>query len=423
MELNSKETRLDNFTETAKKIQSHVDPGYGLERVKDIEIAITEFIKDVTALIAETTPQLKVSEIILFGGYQEGTKIYDADEFDFLVVMEELSKPGLFTIEKDEKSANNAGIVKLKLANEGDTNEKWKIYSDDGYLRCFEPLIFTHQRDSFGYRVIEAIPKLKQNKGRKSLRENDEIDFFRSSKEPELIYCQSRPIQHVAMIRRAVVKFPNVLLEFEFGGKSVSVDLCPAIRSTLVDQCFNPKNCFTKELADLVIDRKSILLVGQENCLFRVTYTETEVDFVKNRMKQGHKCLYILLKVIAHCFPDTWKPLPSYALKTMCIKHDLLCVTSKNQSLLKCFDELMDLFYKAMRAQSLTSVFDKRLDLFGKADKIHRCYREKVVAEVMPQIVQMLQEGLNKPIAEFLHEMKTVIDKADRAFDALYYYS
>ena len=147
MELNSKETRLDNFTETAKKIQSHVDPGYGLERVKDIEIAITEFIKDVTALIEETTPQLKVSEIILVGGYQEGTKIYDADEFDFLVVIEDLSKPGLFTIEKDEKSANNAGIVKLKLANEGDTNEKWKIYSDDGYLRCFEPLIFSHQRD------------------------------------------------------------------------------------------------------------------------------------------------------------------------------------------------------------------------------------------------------------------------------------
>ncbi|CAG2186779.1 unnamed protein product [Mytilus edulis] len=51
---------------------------------------------------AEKDPRFRSSEILSVGSYKENTKILEPDEFDFLVVMDELSKPGVISIVKDD---------------------------------------------------------------------------------------------------------------------------------------------------------------------------------------------------------------------------------------------------------------------------------------------------------------------------------
>ena len=404
------------FGKIVPALVASVDPGYGSKKSKDREIAVTQFMWDVLKLVEDDVPQLKVSELLRVGSYNEGTKIMATNEFDFLAVVDELSQPGVIKVVTDDDTKSRPGTVKLKLANEAAMGERWRMFCKNGYLRCFEEVRRVLDEDSFGRRVMLAIPKLEQNKNRQRFGQNNDLTYAAWHKPPKILYSRSKPPEHVAMVFDAEAKFPNILLKFVFDGEEVTADLCPAIRYNNVKDCFNPENCIYEKLSTEVINRGSILLVGQENFLFRVTYTETEVDYMKNKISTCHKYLYILLKTIAHGFTK-WDPLPSYALKTICIKHDLLCQrTEKANSLLKCFDEVLEELNRALHDGKLLSVFDKRLNIFYNNPDHRKFFRKVHVTSALNRIREYCHNTVIQSPEQLLQEIKSITKSTEKSF-------
>ena len=398
-----------NFNKIIPELAALVDPGYGGKRSKDREIAVTEFIWEVLRHLEEDMPQLKISELLPVGSYNEGTKIVATNEFDFLAVVDELSQPGAVKVVMDDDTNLRTGTVKLKLGNEEEKAERWRKFCKRGYLRCFEAVQQGAIEDSFGRHVMMAIPKLRQNRNRNAFRQNNELTYLALNKLPKLIYYRARPVEQVAIITNALAKHPNILLTFVFDGEEVTADLCPAIRYHDVKDCFNPELCTFEKLATEVVGRGSVLLVGQEHCLFRVTYTETEVDYMKNKMHKCHKQLYILFKMIAYDFSEYKKPFSSYAVKVICIRHDLLCKNAgKENGLLQCFDEILNDLIQALSDCTLLSVFDKRLDLFSKTIPGVIDYRRKYVIPALNRISDLFHNGAIRSADELRSELQSI---------------
>lgn len=68
----------------------------------EIERKVKAVVQQLLEYTAEKDPRFRSSEILSVGSYKENTKILEPDEFDFLVVMDELSKPGVISIVKDD---------------------------------------------------------------------------------------------------------------------------------------------------------------------------------------------------------------------------------------------------------------------------------------------------------------------------------
>lgn len=59
----------------------------------DIEAGIRTIIKDILDAIKETVPTFEMSDVIPTGSFYEGTKIGAPDEFDFMIVLKQLTGP------------------------------------------------------------------------------------------------------------------------------------------------------------------------------------------------------------------------------------------------------------------------------------------------------------------------------------------
>lgn len=61
--------------------------------MSDIEAGIRTIIKDILESIKETVPTFEMSDVIPTGSFYEGTKIGAPDEFDFMIVLKQLTGP------------------------------------------------------------------------------------------------------------------------------------------------------------------------------------------------------------------------------------------------------------------------------------------------------------------------------------------
>ena len=64
---------------------------------------------------------LSASELLKVGSFHEGTKILQPDEFDFLVVIGELSRPG---VTEADIAESEPGYARVKIVDEA-TKGKW----------------------------------------------------------------------------------------------------------------------------------------------------------------------------------------------------------------------------------------------------------------------------------------------------------
>ncbi|KAH3734409.1 hypothetical protein DPMN_040849 [Dreissena polymorpha] len=115
------------------------------ERAEKIAEVVYRSVKVILEKVRELEPRFTVSEILKVGSYFEGTKINEilVDEFDFLVVIKELSQPGAIHINKEPdvsfKGAlhSEPGLVQIKLQDD-DLKMKWGKYVVDDFLECFQ---------------------------------------------------------------------------------------------------------------------------------------------------------------------------------------------------------------------------------------------------------------------------------------------
>ena len=95
--------------------------------VKEIEIRIRSFVDEVAEYIGRQDPLFK-NFVIPSGSFYEDLKVEGPDEFDFMICLEELSKPGV-CVSKDIplRPVPDPGYVHVQVADEV-TRHRWKRY-------------------------------------------------------------------------------------------------------------------------------------------------------------------------------------------------------------------------------------------------------------------------------------------------------
>ena len=214
-------------------------------------------------------------------------------------------------------------------------------------------------------------------------------------------------------LRRVEVRHPNVLLVFVTEGNRITVDLCPTIRYSNITECFDERLCASQLLSDMVLDKKSILLVGQLNCDFRITFTEAEVEYMRVKLHKNHKMLYVYLKYIFHFFiVDTMEGISSYMLKTLIIHHDISCPV-QNKTLTECYKATCQLLDEFISKEHLPSVFNAHINLLNtrvlKGSKTMRNYRRHTLRAL--DDIGNLQDN-NDDVTQHMEAIQMVIKNA-----------
>ncbi|XP_045207051.2 uncharacterized protein LOC123559378 [Mercenaria mercenaria] len=328
--------------DTVLSLQENVRCEKAVKLQKAVAACINFFLVEVT----KEEPMFKSAELIQVGSFAEGTKILEPDEFDFLVVIDELSKPGAVAIDNDLENVRghthlpHSGYVTLVVADDN-LKTKWERYCENGLLQCFQNSI---DRARFGSIFIEVIRKLYTE--RVLLKKADAVVTCSSTEIDFLNFGMGMPaVNDIGLnLRRVEFKTPNVLIDFELDGMKIGVDLSPAIRYHRITDCFRPEDCAGVALSDAILNRESLLLVANRNFDFRVTVTEAEVGYIQHIMKHEHKVIYIFLKYVNYSFTtNTWKwqPYSSYMLKNICLRHDLNC-QHETRTITFCFKDVLE---------------------------------------------------------------------------------
>ncbi|XP_060574787.1 uncharacterized protein LOC132732393 [Ruditapes philippinarum] len=316
--------------------------------------------------VEQINPLYKVSELIPVGSYAEGTKIIQADEFDYLAVIEELSKPDVIKIDASESDINHS-LVKVAVANEK-LKLKWSGLCKDGHLQCFQPINFPKENENrFGHVVIETLWKFVKNSQQ----------IGRTTGSPTDIDCKIllRTLNEMSLcFTGALFRAPNVIFSFEYGNRNISVDVSPAIRYHKIHDCFRVDDCAGPKFAELALCRKSLLLVGTlSESYFKVTVTEAEVEYILTVMKPEHKIIYVFLKYVNKLFTEklqypSYITLTSYTLKTVCIHHDVKCAKNE-RSIKECLKSVMNDLNVSLEQYFVASIVNKNINLVKSTER------------------------------------------------------
>ena len=332
------------------------------EKARNIQESIAENLKYFLKVVEKLEPVFRVSELIQVGSYAEGTKINEPNEFDFLAVVDLLSKEGTITI--DHNKAPWTGCVSVLLADKS-LNTDLDRFCEKGELQCFQSTSLSNSffgPAKFGSTFIKAVRNTFKEKvykfrssGAMTMSTPIDIDFAGGG----LILP---PVNGIYLLLKKVqFKTPNILLEYELEGLEIGVDLSPAIRYHKIEDCIDSEKCASPELLEAIRKNGSVLFVGNKLGGFRTTVTECEVKYMQEIIKKRHKLLYIFLKHMCHIF--RWSPFTSYMLKQMCLHHDAKC-ESENEALALCFEKIIQDMTKYCAEMKLPTVHNKDVDLF-----------------------------------------------------------
>ena len=220
------------------------------------------YIQTLLDEVAVDRPEFKVSEILKVGSYSEDTKIITPNEFDFLAVIDELSKPDVVkVIAKDNIPGSKpcAGVVNVTIKDE--YADKWTKYCTNGRLNCFQMssinVSFDNNRVTFGNIVINTIRKLAKIEGRRTIKLDQNLDFIDDCPGYHCTLSENDKIT----LKCVEVRHPNMLMKFATEDAYICVDVCPAIRVHAISDCFSPSDCLFPELAESIMNRGPVLLV------------------------------------------------------------------------------------------------------------------------------------------------------------------
>ena len=288
------------------------------DKAMQIQTAIAKLLKDILKEVEKLEPLFRVAELIQVGSYAEGTKIIQADEFDFLAVIEALSLEGTVVLENNED-----GFV-TALLDQGLLNTELARLCEEGVLKCFQAPSYAASfsgPERFGKLFVKAV----RNAYKSGTFPRRGGGLFTVMTPENIVIGGGLEVTSIngspLILKEVQCRLPNILLEFMYEGIPISVDLSPAIRYHKIDDCIDSTKCVNPELMRAIQNYGSLLLVGSHTeGKYRITVTESEVEYMQGIISRDHKLLYILLKYMCHRFTKTSdrEPFSSYMLKQIC---------------------------------------------------------------------------------------------------------
>ena len=342
------------FQKSSQEVYS--DSGENIQR--SVEKLVTKLVNEV----GRTDNRYNVSEILKVGGFYEGTKIGKPDEFDFLVIIDELSSQGAVSVERH-------GPLHARVKFNDDTlQSRWTEFMQDESLRCFSAGRGQWgQGASFGERMVSVIKNLLDEESTEfSLSELIEVKDIGNATLHEFIDDDNLNLV------RVVAGVPNILIGMEYNGMYLSADVSPAIRVQGLEENIDQDELIHVKLHTKIKSSKSLLLVTSmeqlDGVLFKVTFTEIEFALVKSMSQKG-KMVYRYLKLLHHLcrkklpYIDYRSKITSYILKTACIYQDIV-LGNANCSGMQFLSAVLLYLYEGIHNKFLPSLFSRKHNLF-----------------------------------------------------------
>ncbi|XP_045195282.2 uncharacterized protein LOC123550881 [Mercenaria mercenaria] len=274
-----------------------------------------------------------IEYILKVGSFYDRTKIIYPDEFDFILVF------GTFEMPKDD--------------------------------------IADHL---FGFGSLHLYDEIKNILTKKEVSEN-------------LFYKQNESGSRIVFGEFVANNGPAVKLKFYYfkhgcNAKELYVDLVPVFK--VLDEHLDlkvDKMCSLPEFANAVVNTGSFLITR-----YSISFTETEVEFIRNRLSPQHIKAYKILKYLIngnndgerlnnYCAPRDLDNIhiSSYKIKTCMIFHQNVCA-NESSSVVRCIcDVLCDLYtcWKSRRWRNLVQGLDNNIQYRGSYRNLNRGRRHR----------------------------------------------
>ena len=320
---------LNTFLNDLYETKLDLNARFTDQEIGDIREAAKEQVKHIVQRIGEIEPRLEIAEIIPVGSARERTQVMRPCEYDFIIMLDRLSKPGCISLTDAEK-----GFVKVKLEDIELLPHFKDIVTSDGFVRGTNS--FFHQ----GLRQLMD-------------KTIDRVLCDRSAiqKDTGTLTCRpQRPIPNGVAI-------PITLMWTSIANKRqllISVDLCPALK------VYDVKNFLASEIhecySDYSTQLESVLVMPLKPLHFRVTFTEMEVRLTAD-MSEHHKKCYRAMKYLINgepyplenneftllkCLKDTRTNIKSYMLKLAMWNHHYVQQCPEDSDLGFCVSQVLE---------------------------------------------------------------------------------
>ena len=304
------------------------------DEVDDIQSAVHDVIMQIVQKLKDLDDRYESHDVIRVGSFVEGTKIVEPDEFDYLIVIDELSKPGI--LEPLRVCEQGRGHVHLHITDET-MKSRWSDCMDDDQLQGF--VLNDPSCDAVGFSALITNLYMEQNK-----------------EKP--IIC-SKPTGFVKFAGVRAFREPNTVIYLTWSSKhpkdifQITADLSPAIRCYNVTEIVTKDDCPYKTFYERIQQHGSFLLTpgkgyrSERSKCFRISLTEVEVGLVKS-LESKHKVCYRFLKyVLAYfcCKPSSpkmcYNGLSSYILKSAVLHNVAMDGCKSDPSIYGCMEEIL----------------------------------------------------------------------------------
>ena len=339
------------------------------QEIKDIRAAVQETVSLLAKTIGEIDPRLKIQEVIPVGSAKEGTQIIRPCEFDYILLLDVLSMPGVVSFE----SVDEIEYVYVKLEDD-DVKFVFQDCTESNYLRGSHSLPCFRQglREVFCSALYQAIRlnsriSIKKSTGKLTAR--------RSKPESNGPAFMIGPIWE----RETTKKYTTM---------EISVDLCPALKLDHSPDLKIGIVPYYYYRLDFIESIDSVLLMPHIGNLFKVTFTETQL-LCTSHLSSHHRTCDKLLKYLVN-----GEPFPRVTPTATIIKPFLGAKTIFHSYRLKT--EVWDHQYieECTEDEDLSSCIYRVIQSLEDGTDILKCLPNKEGQSILR--LRTLQEGLEK---------------------------
>ena len=128
------------------------------KEVNDIRAAVHEQVSLIAQRIYEIDSRLKVREVLPVGSSRENTQIIRPCEYDFIFLLDVLSRPGAVSIIPEDTEGASREYMHVKMETD-EVKSVFNEFSDNGYILASKILPWKHRglRDLFSKAVSQAV--------------------------------------------------------------------------------------------------------------------------------------------------------------------------------------------------------------------------------------------------------------------------
>ena len=307
----------------------------------DLESAVQELVEIIVEKVGKIDDRFKCSQVLAVGSHKEGTKIIQPDEFDFLAVIDELSKPEV--VQAVKVCEDRPGFMHLRVLDEN-LKTRWKDFMRDGELAGF-----THKPNDL------------------NMEDRLKVTCF-SNALAEVFHKDGIPQRLAVQRDTGVLKYegfhmfrePNTQLLFVWFPKDseeflkIHVDMSPAVRCFNVKDAVSEQDCLHLDFYTRLLHFGSFLLTPGKAKLggntvmkcFRISLTEVEVELVRSLSYNHKKCYRVSKYLCGYRFKHLsltdiiYNGISSYILKTAILHHVSRC---PNKNTFWCMKDIVKL--------------------------------------------------------------------------------